>query len=310
MEPTRRPRVALLQTRWRDDPEANLRQAVAMLEALPDGTHLAVLPEFFLGPPFYFPGRQHLRGVIDHPIPDPVFDLLGDVARRKGCWIICGSVIERTPEGTYHNTAVVLDDTGAVVAAVRKVHLFSAEFVALAPGDEAVVLDTPFGRLGICVCSDFWIQEMPRLLALQGAEIIAVPAAALRGNLPATKPCVLATAVFNAAAVLYVGSVGTASGERGGRTVTIDLAGHSTVATPDGILAELDEEEAALHAEVDLDRLAELRRIDLSFQETAYFGLHGRRPELYTPLTAHAEGVTGLGPVLTDHFERRLKETF
>ncbi|MCN9244634.1 carbon-nitrogen hydrolase family protein [Streptomyces sp. RY43-2] len=310
MQPTRHPRVALLQTRWREDPEENLRQATDMLESLQEGTHLAVLPEFFLGPPFYFPGRQHLQGVVDHPIPDPVFDHLGAIARRKGCWIICGSVIERTDDGTYYNTAVVLDDTGAIVAKVRKVHLFSAEFVALRAGEEAVVLDTPFGRLGICVCSDFWIQEMPRLLALKGAEIIAVPAAALRNNLPATKPCVLSTAVLNAADVLYVGSIGKVSGERGGRTVTIDLAGHSTVATPEGITAELDEEEAVLYADLDLERLRQLREIDFSFQKTLYFGLHGRRPELYERLLKHADGVSDLGPVLGDYFRRRLKETF
>jgi predicted amidohydrolase len=298
-----------LQTRWREDPEENLRRAKEMLESLEEGTHLAVLPEFFLGPPFYFPGRQHLQGVIDHPVPDPIFDELGDIARRKGCWIVCGSVIERTDDG-YYNTAVVLDDRGEIVTKVRKAHLFSAEFVALRPGDEAVVLDTPFGKLGVCVCSDFWIQEMPRLLALKGAELIAIPAAALRNNLAVTKPCVLSTAVLNAVNVLYVGGVGAVSGIRGGRTVTIDIAGHSAVAGPEGIVAELDEEEAVLYADLDLDRLAQLREIDFTFQKTLYFGLHGRRPELYEPLLKHAEGVSDLGPVLADYFRRRLAESF
>jgi predicted amidohydrolase len=280
-----------------------------MLESM-EPVQLAVLPEFFLGPPFYFPGRQHLRGVVDHPVPDPVFDRLGAIARRKGCWIVCGSVIERTDDGTYYNTAVVLDDSGEIVAKVRKAHLFSAEFVALRAGDEAVVLDTPFGRLGVCVCSDFWIQEMPRMLALKGAELIAIPGAALRNNLAATKPCIYATSVLNAVNILYVGGVGTVSGERGGRTVTIDIAGHSTVATPEGITAELEEEEAVLYADLDLDRLTELRQIDFSFQKTLYFGLHGRRPEMYEGLLKHADGVSDRGPVLADYFRSKLRESF
>lgn len=308
MEPTRRPRVALLQTRWREDPAENFRCAVAALESM-EPVQLAVLPEFFLGPPFYFPGRLHLKGVIDHPIPDPIFDQMGDIARRKGCWIVCGSVIERAGDD-YYNTAVVLDDSGDIVARVRKAHLFSAEFVALKAGDEAVVLDTPFGRLGVCICSDFWIPEMPRMLALKGAEMIAIPGAALRNNLAATKPCIYATSVLNATDILYVGGVGKVSGERGGRTVTIDLAGHSTAATPEGIVAELEEQEAVLYADLDLDRLAELRQIDFSFAKTLYFGLHGRRPELYDRLLKHAEGVSGLGPVLAEYFRSRLKESF
>lgn len=307
--PARPARIALLQTRWLDDPDANLAQALDLLEGLEPGTDLAVLPEFFLGPPFYFPGRAHLRGVLDHPVPGPLFDRLGEVARRKRCWVVCGSVIERADDG-YYNTAVVLDADGRVAAKARKAHLFSAEFVALRPGDETVVLDTPFGRLGVCVCSDFWVPEMPRMLALRGAEIIAVPGAALRSNLPATKPCIYATAVLNCAALVYVGSVGVASGIRGGRTVTIDVAGASTVATPEGLAVTLDEEVGTAYGEVDVGRLRELRQIDFSFTRTHYFGLHGRRPDLYGPLLDHADGVSDLGTVLGEHFRSRLGETF
>jgi predicted amidohydrolase len=309
MQRTLTPRVALLQTHWFEDPDQNLHQAVAMLESLDEQVHLAVLPEFFLGAPFYFPGRAHLQGVIDHPVPGPLFDRLGQIARRKGCWIVCGSVIERAGDA-YYNTAVVLADSGDIVARVRKAHLFSAEFVALRPGNEAIVLETPFGKLGVCVCSDFWIPEMPRLLAVGGAEIIAIPGAALRSNLPATKPCVYATAVLNAVNVLYVGAVGSVSGERGGRVVTIDVAGHSTVATPEGIIAQLEEEETILYADLDIQRLRELREIDFTFTRTYYFGLHGRRPEMYAPLLKHATGVSDLSSILNEFFRTRLRESF
>ena len=83
MKPTTRPRVALLQTLWDLDPEVNVARTLALLGTVGEA-ELVVLPEFFLGPPFYFPGRAHLKGIIDQPVPGPVFDQLAEHARRIG----------------------------------------------------------------------------------------------------------------------------------------------------------------------------------------------------------------------------------
>lgn len=303
MKPTTRPRVALLQTLWDLDPEVNLARTLDLLGTV-DEAELVVLPEFFLGPPFYFPGRAHLKGIIDQPVPGPVFDQLAEHARRIGAYILCGTVVERDGD-RYYNTAVLLDDHGEIVVRARKTHRFAAEMVSVSPSDEFAVVDTPFGRLGVCVCSDFWIPEVPRLLALRGAEIIAVPGAALRGNIQITRPCLQANSSFNVCYTLLASAVGGVTGERAGRQVSIEVAGHSTVAAPEQLLGSLDEEEGVLRAELDLEYLRTMREVDLSFRRSLYFCLHGRRPELYGGLQQPYAEHQDLEKLLRDYLTRR-----
>jgi predicted amidohydrolase len=303
MQPTNHPRVALVQTHWREDPETNFEVALDLLESVTDA-HLVVLPEFFLGPPPYFPGREHLKGIVDQPIPGPATDRIAELARRKGFWVLCGTIVERNGD-LYHNTSALINDQGEIVAKARKIHRFAAEMLTVTPGDEQVVVDTPFGRLGVCVCSDFWIMEMPRMLALRGAEIIAVPGAALVGNLPITRACLQANSSFNVCYTLLAGAVGEVSGERAGREVTISVGGHSTVAGPERLLGTIEGQETVLYADLDLDYLREMREVDLSFVRSLYWCLHGRQPELYQGLMNKYVGADDLHSLITGYLTGR-----
>ena len=63
-----------------------------------------------------------------------------------------------------------------MVAVYRKTHLWDRERLIFTPGDAVPpVLDTAFGRLGVLVCYDLEFPEMPRSLALRGAELLCVP---------------------------------------------------------------------------------------------------------------------------------------
>jgi len=281
MKTTLKPRIALVQSHWRGGPEENLAAVLAMIEQVTEPVQLISLPEFFLGAPWYFPGRQHLKEVIDQTIPGPVTKILGEIARRKRCYILCGTVVERE-EDRYYNTSVLLDDRGRIVGKARKIHRFSAEMLSIDCGDSQLLVETPFGKLGVCVCSDFWIVVMPRMLALRGAEIIAVPGAALKGNLGITRPCVQANSSLNVCYTLFNGGVGKVTGERGGREVSIEVAGCTTVAGPEGLVATLDDEETIVYADLDLDYLRTLRTVDLTFKRSLYWCLHGRLPQLYS----------------------------
>ena len=303
MEPTTKPRVALVQSHWRGSVEENLEAVMSLAWAIESPVHLICLPEFFLGAPWYFPGRAHLKGIIDQTIPGPVTERLSRLAAEKGCYVLGGTMVEREGD-KYYNTCVLIDDTGRIVGKARKIHRFSAEMLAIEAGEGQLLVDTPFGRLGVCVCSDFWVVEMPRMLALQGAEIIAVPGAALVGNLPITRPCIQASASFNVCYTLFAGGVGAVSGERAGRTVSIQVGGCSTVAAPEGLLATLDGEEAVLRAELDMEHLRTLREVDLSFKRSLYWCLHGRLPHLYGPLTQHYVGRTDLQGLLSSYLGR------
>jgi predicted amidohydrolase len=110
------------------------------------------------------------------PIPGPSTRRLGESARAHGMYIVAG-LIERDGHGLY-NTSVLIDRQGNVAGKYRKVYLPREEIEGgLTPGSSCPVFDTDFGRIGIMVCWDAEYTDAARALAVQGAEIILVPAA-------------------------------------------------------------------------------------------------------------------------------------
>lgn len=78
-------------------------------------------------------------------------------------------------DGVLHNSSAVITRAG-LAAVYRKTHLWDLEQMIFVAGDEPPrVVETPAGRLGVLICYDLEFPEMPRSLALDGAEIIAVP---------------------------------------------------------------------------------------------------------------------------------------
>nr|VFK29655.1 MAG: N-carbamoylputrescine amidase [Candidatus Kentron sp. MB]VFK74857.1 MAG: N-carbamoylputrescine amidase [Candidatus Kentron sp. MB] len=303
--PITKPRVALVQSHWRNDPAVDLKtmlEAVDRIGAMHD-VDLICLPEFFMGAPWYFPGRGHLKGVVDDEIPGRITDLFGERARKYGTYILCGTIVERDGEH-YYNTSPLLDDQGRLVGKARKIHRYSAEMLAVEQGTEQVLVDTPFGRVGVCVCSDFWIQEMPRMLALRGAEIICVPGASIVQNLGITRACIQANSAHNVCYTLYTSIVGKVTGARAGRTITVELGGYATITSPDEIIATLDDEEDVLIATLDMNYLRESRTVDPSFQRSLYWCLWGRQPERYGQLMQPYVGAREhLREILADYLQ-------
>lgn len=74
----------------------------------------------------------------------------------------------------YNSAAAIVP--GAAPVVYRKLHLWNTEKLIFAPGDERPpIVETPAGRLGVIICYDLEFPELPRSLALDGAELIAVP---------------------------------------------------------------------------------------------------------------------------------------
>lgn len=175
-------RLAVVQMNSGEDKAANLEQALRLIdEAAGKGANFVALPENF-----NFLGRGELVRANAEPIPGPTIEQLADRARRHGIWVHGGSIPERIPgEERYCNTSVVLDPAGRIVARYRKIHLFDVEAggrvyresAAVAPGDEVVAFDSPWGRMGLCICYDLRFGELHRALALAGAQVIFQPAA-------------------------------------------------------------------------------------------------------------------------------------
>jgi len=150
--------------------ESNLAKASAGLQrAAVGGAGLAVLPEMWSTGYAY----KQLPALAE--ATPGVLDQLCLLAAEFEL-VIVGSLPEKA-QGQIFNTAYVVD-RGEVVASYRKLHLFSMmkEDRFLGAGQQAKVVDTSVGRLGLAICYDLRFPELFRKLALEGAEVICLPA--------------------------------------------------------------------------------------------------------------------------------------
>lgn len=271
-------RVALVQLNSRDDKAANIAEAeAAIVRAAEAGARLIALPELwtYLGPSA---GNR----ANAEPIPGPVTERLADLARRYAIILHGGSMLEAPAEGAVesrpYNTAVLFDAAGRLAATYRKIHLFDAapvdgdaqylESDSTAAGDRIVALEVDGLRLGLATCYDLRFPELFRALALAGAELILLPAAFTRetGRVH-WEPLLRARAIENGCFVL-------AAGQTGPHPPARVCHGHSMVVDPWGtVLAEAGDSPDVLLMELDLARVAEVRRRLPS--------LANRRPDVY-----------------------------
>jgi len=144
----------------------------AVREAVEAGADVVVLPELVTCG-YNFSSEEEARRVAiaaDHQI----FAEWSQLA-AQGEAVVIGGFCEQGPHGGIYNSAALVDGSG-VLAVYRKTHLWNLEKVLFVPG-EAVppVLNTSAARIGVLVCYDLEFPEMPRSLALAGAELVAVP---------------------------------------------------------------------------------------------------------------------------------------
>ena len=257
-------RVAVCQMRSDDDVERNLVLAERLLnEAADGGAELATLPEYldFMGPA----GR---RAEVASPIPGPVTDRLGTVARERSMWVLAGGVLEAGEGGRVHDTSVVFDPGGEVVATYRKVHLYDVELPDQPPiresdsitaGDEIVTCRVGEVRLGLSICYDVRFPELYRGLMTQGAQVLCVPAQfQYTTGRDHWHTLLRARAIENQCFVVAPGQWGPFGDPAEGRR----SYGHSLVLDPWGrTLVEAPEEgDDASFADLDLDAQRALRR--------------------------------------------------
>ncbi len=170
----------------------------------------------------------------------------------------------RDKDGRAANRSLLIDDRGDIVAAYDKLHVFDVdlptgerwrESATIRPGDEAVVADTPWGRLGLTICYDIRFPQLYRALAKAGALMIAVPAAFTVPTGEAHWETLLrARAIETGCWILAPAQAGTH--DDGRRTW-----GRSTVVAPWGeVAAKLDHDEpGVLFATLDFDAVDRAR---------------------------------------------------
>lgn len=207
-------------------------------------------------------------------IPGPTTEALQAVARARNRTIIAGLL--ETDGRSIFNAAAVLTPDGRV-GKYRKVHL---PFLGLdrftKGGDGFPVFDTPVGRVGVQICYDLRFPEASRALALEGAEILAVPTNWPRGAEAMPDHLVTARAVENRVFVVTANRVGTEAGTPFiGRSAIVDVMGRT--------IASLGDREGVLTAEIE-PALARDKRIVNAPGAYEIDLFADRRPAAYGPL--------------------------
>ena len=244
--------------------DENLAQAEQLIaQAATLGARLVVLPEMFA-----LLGCQHAEKITHPETPGSgkIQDFLAHTAAKHQVWIVGGTIPLRsnTPE-KIRAACLVFADNGQEMARYDKIHMFDAqlsqqeaycESATTQPGEQIVVLNTPIGKLGLCVCFDMRFPAIFAELSRQGAEVIAIPAAfAVKTGLAHWEVLIRSRALDT---LSYVIAAGQSGQHPNGRTTH----GHSMIVNPWGeILSEQSQTgPGVVCAPIDLERLYEVRR--------------------------------------------------
>ena len=261
------------------DKRANLDRAEqAIREAAGRGAQLIVLPECALTGYVF----DSLDDAMPHaePIPGPSTDTLAGVTRELGAYAVVG-LLERA-DGVLYNSAIFLGPDG-FVAKYRKTHILHLGVDRFTtPGSiPFAVHDTPLGRIGILICYDLRFPQPARVLALRGAQIIALPTNWPVGADIQPDALTRARAAENHVFIVAADRVGT---ERGGGFI-----GRSQIIAPFGrVLTEASRSEVeTIVVEIDPERATSKHIVNRPGEyEMDYFA--DRRPELYADIAEPA----------------------
>ncbi len=212
---------------------------------------LVLLPECTY-PAYYLHSLEVYHRAQPRPL-EKVLHLFGEKALQHRAYVAVG-LVRPHPSGRLRNSLALLDPQGQVLGFYDKHFLWHFDREWFDPGSDLPVFDLPFGRVGLMVCADARMPEIPRALAMKGARSIldATALVTSAGALEArTNPQVTyllpARALENGLWIAWANKVGV-------EAESILYCGRSGLVGPDGTYRALgspDREEIVL-AEVDL----------------------------------------------------------
>lgn len=262
-------KIAAIQMASGTNVSANLNEVSRQITfAVDAGAKLIVLPESFA-----MMGMQDSDQIklAEDEGAGPIQEFLSSQAKRNKVWIVAGTIpIKLNSDNTdYENkvyaTCLVYNAKGERVSRYDKVHLFDVhiestgetynESQTLEAGNKVVIVDTPFGKLGLAICFDLRFPELFRQLVLRGAEIIVVPAAFTASTGKAHWEVLLrARAIEN---LCYV----VASAQGGYHVNGRETYGDSMIIDPWGtILDRLPQGSGYVGADIDIESLHNIRK--------------------------------------------------
>ena len=256
-------KIAVCQTNCGIDPAENATALVSMVEtSAKAGASMVFTPEMS---GLLDRDKTRAAGNIECETNDKVLKALQKAASAHGIWIALGSLAlaGECEDGRLVNRSFVIDDSGTVRARYDKLHLFDVDLATgeswressrYAPGNAAVVVDTPIVTLGLSVCYDLRFPALYNALSDAGAQLLTVPAAFTVPTGEAHWHSLLrARAIENAAYVVAAAQSGL---HQDGRSTF----GHSLVVDPWGkVLLDMGEGQGVGFAEIDLEVMQQAR---------------------------------------------------
>ena len=255
------------------DDEKNVADAVRHVErAAAQGAAFVAFPESY-------PGPWRMPATFDPT------EAMVEVAKRCGVYVQYSTLepIDRAARTAY-NLLMLARPTGGAPGKYRRTHppgpwiytggsLWDFQYV---PGNEYPVFPTEHGTAGLAMCSEVYMPEVSRALALRGAEVIFLPAGANKGRLwPTWRNLIWSRAIENLAVVVTTQNL-----------FSRDEKGLAMVALPEEILFETTAPGSFI-VEIDLARVRELRSSRDEVNSTACNAAKAgvltqwQRPELY-----------------------------
>ena len=252
-------KVAAIQMASGPNVEGNLNEARRLIaNAVEQGAKLVVLPEFFA---IMGMNEQDKIKVREQPGQGPIQQFLSETARKHKIWLMGSLPMAASVPDKVRNTLLVYDETGGQIARYDKIHLFNLtlgnesynEAQTIESGDHVVVVDSPFGRIGLAVCYDLRFPELFR--AMKDVDIIVLPSAftATTGKVH-WEPLVRARAIENLSYVI-------AAAQGGYHVSGRETHGHSMIVDPWGrVMDELQRGSGVVIADVNPFYQASLRK--------------------------------------------------
>jgi predicted amidohydrolase len=265
--------VACIQMQSGPDIAPNLARAGQLIhEAKKQGAELIVLPENATAM------VRERQARVARAFPESEHEAVkffAAQAREEGIWLVAGSLSIRMTPDKMANRCLVFNPLGAIMGRYDKIHLYDAdpkpgesyrESADIQPGKQAVLVETPWAKLGLTICYDLRFASLFRRLAKAGASIITVPSAFTVPTGEAHWHVLLrARAIETGCYILAPAQTGTHDSGR-------KTYGHSLIISPWGeILKDAGEGEGIITATLDLARVAEARKAIMSLQHDREF---------------------------------------
>jgi predicted amidohydrolase len=276
-------RVAVAQFHVGADIEKNLQTCLYWLEQAgqckPD---LIVLPEFCNHLSWY-DDKQHCYDV-SVAVGGSFLRAIADKARELAVHVVVNCTVARE-DGTATGSSLLYSPAGELLADnTKQIYIGHENDFLVRAATEGPVVETDLGRVGLYACMDGVINETPRCLALNGAQLMlnsinsfAIDEASLHVPVRAAENKAYVIAANKVGPLVPVDMVDGISAATGIPPRFLNGAGESQIVAPDGTvlaLASMDQEEY-VYADIDVSAADDKRRPD----GTDIFA--SRRPELY-----------------------------